>query len=107
VVTLFGWTTSLARLRELGTRFVEVCPENQLAKPPDPDESDEFVSVVDESGALREWFNQNLSPIIFIRPDRIVAAACQPQSAENTACQVFDAVSLTPLGVGEAKILAV
>ncbi|MBS1696052.1 MAG: bifunctional 3-(3-hydroxy-phenyl)propionate/3-hydroxycinnamic acid hydroxylase [Actinobacteria bacterium] len=90
---------SLDKLAVLGARLVAVVPENQRVwvekhwadKFP---ESDVLV-VGDHTGALKRWFDDRPTPLIFLRPDRFVAGACLAQDAPATLDAILTAMSFT------------
>jgi len=82
----------LERLRAVGAIFVAVLPPNQM-RPAPPDEGD-LRTVGDVTGALRTWFDAHPTPVVVVRPDRIVAAACHPANASATLRGVWEALHL-------------
>ena len=81
----------------LGARLVELRPEPQLHWAGAGREGVEVVG--DSSGALKRWFDGNRSSVLFLRPDRFVAAACVAQHAPEVSIALAEALSLT--GGGE------
>ena len=91
----------LAVLRSLDARFVTVVPMTQFAaKAGETGAADsEHVLVGDRDGALRTWFNTHPIPMVFIRPDRIIAAGCQPMDAPATVHRLAERLALAVEGV--------
>ena len=79
-------------LRRLGTVLVSVRPLVQCgtAHPADPD----AIVVGDTAGRLKAWFDERSTPVLFLRPDRFVAAATVPQAAGRAAASLARAVGL-------------
>lgn len=94
---------SLAKLDALGARLVAIVPETQREwndklwreKHPDAD----LLVVGDHSGALKRWFDDRPTPLVFLRPDRFVAGACLTQHAPATLDAILQAMSFTALPV--------
>jgi 3-(3-hydroxy-phenyl)propionate hydroxylase len=86
----------LAILRNLDARFLTVVPMTQFGAQMSNDEADcpEHVLVGDRDGALRAWFNAHPIPMVFIRPDRVVAAGCQPMDAPATVQRLAQRLAL-------------
>ncbi|WP_299560047.1 bifunctional 3-(3-hydroxy-phenyl)propionate/3-hydroxycinnamic acid hydroxylase [uncultured Mycolicibacterium sp.] len=85
-----------ARWKALGARFVTVRPNTQLhwAGHDDPD----VVVVGDRTGALKRFFDAHTDSVLFLRPDRCIAAACIAQRAAETSRQLFRVLGLTGEG---------
>jgi 3-(3-hydroxy-phenyl)propionate hydroxylase len=85
------------RWKALGANFIEVRPMTQLRWPghDDPD-----VTVIgDRTGALKSWFDVYTDSVLFLRPDRCIAAACIAQRAPEVSEALFAKLHLT-LGGG-------
>jgi 3-(3-hydroxy-phenyl)propionate hydroxylase len=84
------------RWSALGARFVEARPMTQLHWPghDDPD----VVVVGDKTGALKSWFDVYTDSVLFLRPDRCIAAACIAQRAPEVSESLFDVLCLTQGG---------
>ncbi len=80
----------------LGAKLIAVRPQTQLSWP----ESDhqEVIVIGDSSGALKRWFDGQRASVLFLRPDRFVAAACIAQRAPEVSRSLAEALSLTPGG---------
>ncbi|MCF6389430.1 bifunctional 3-(3-hydroxy-phenyl)propionate/3-hydroxycinnamic acid hydroxylase [Mycobacterium sp. MBM] len=93
--TLLGDNT-FARWKDLGAKLVEARPNTQLhwTGHDDPD-----VTVVgDRTGALKKFFDAHTESVLFIRPDRCIAAACLAQLSDETSATLFDVLCLTTGG---------
>lgn len=90
--------SELATLRRLGARFVTVLPPTQRAPASAAHDAREHRTVVDSEAGLRAWFNANPYPMVFLRPDRVVAAGCQPMDAGNTVHELARRLRLFPAG---------
>lgn len=66
-------------LRRMGAKLVSVRPQVQVEidQPEDPD----AIVLSDHTGKLKQWFDDRPTPVVFIRPDRFVAAATIAQEA--------------------------
>ncbi len=74
----------VAMWRSLGAVFVSVKPDVQLGSRPDEalgfrtDPLTGVVEIGDVDGRLKEWFGEWPESVVFLRPDRIVAATASP-----------------------------
>lgn len=84
------------RWKALGARFIEARPMTQLHWPGHDD--DDVVVVGDRTGALKSWFDVYTDSVLFVRPDRCIAAACIAQRAPEVAGALFDVLHLTARG---------
>ncbi|CDO06188.1 3-(3-hydroxyphenyl)propionate hydroxylase [Mycolicibacterium cosmeticum] len=102
---VLAWNNNLRRLldadvfgrwKALGTRFIEARPATQLHWPghDDPD----ITVVGDRTGALKRFFDAHTESVLFLRPDRCIAAACIAQFASDVSNEVFDVLCLTEGG---------
>ncbi|MGV0646176.1 bifunctional 3-(3-hydroxy-phenyl)propionate/3-hydroxycinnamic acid hydroxylase [Mycolicibacterium sp. XJ879] len=84
------------RWKALGARFIEARPMTQLSW---PGHDDADVTVIgDRTGALKGWFDTYTDSVLFLRPDRCIAAACIAQRAAETSESLFDVLCLTQGG---------
>lgn len=84
---------AFARWQRLGATFIALRPLSQLRW---PDEDDPEVLVVgDRLGQFKAWFDTHEESVLFLRPDRFVAAACVAQRASEKALALTRALSLT------------
>ena len=88
-----------ARWEKLGAVFISVKPDNQLSARPDPalgfsgGDLAGVVEVGDTQGRFKEWFGWQSESVVFLRPDRIVAAMCTPQRVTETSKALAAAIS--------------
>ncbi len=61
----------------LGAKFITVKPQVQMAHGSDARAG--VTTLGDAQGRLKEWFGKQTKSIVFVRPDRFVAALCSPQ----------------------------
>lgn len=80
------------QLDRLGARYVRVSPAGTRVPLPGSDPAPDFTDVADVDGDLRGLFDSIDDTVVFVRPDRIVAATSQPQHATRTAEQLLAAV---------------
>ncbi|WP_238010602.1 bifunctional 3-(3-hydroxy-phenyl)propionate/3-hydroxycinnamic acid hydroxylase [Dactylosporangium sp. AC04546] len=84
--------------RGLGARLVAVVPTAQLGRTAFPDE----VLVVGDPGRLKTWFDGHTESVVFLRPDRCVAAASIAQQASEVSRKLAAALALNErVEVGE------
>jgi len=76
----------------LGAKLVAVRPESQLHWTGADHQDVEVVG--DSTGALKAWFDGLSSSVLFLRPDRFVAAACIAQHAPEVSRALAAALSL-------------
>lgn len=87
---------TFARWKRLGAKLIEARPNTQLHwnGHDDPD-----VTIVgDRTGALKKFFDAHAESVLFIRPDRCIAAACLAQLSDETSAKLFDVLCLTAGG---------
>jgi 3-(3-hydroxy-phenyl)propionate hydroxylase len=77
----------------LGARLIALRPASQLHWGGTDHAAVEVVG--DTSGALKRWFDAQPSSVLFLRPDRFVAAACVAQHAPEVSRALAQALSLT------------
>jgi 3-(3-hydroxy-phenyl)propionate hydroxylase len=82
--------------KALGATFVAARPQTQLhwTGHDHPD----VVIVGDRSGALKSWFDVHAESVLFLRPDRCIAAACIAQRAPDISASLFKVLGLTKRG---------
>ncbi|WAJ44569.1 bifunctional 3-(3-hydroxy-phenyl)propionate/3-hydroxycinnamic acid hydroxylase [Mycobacterium sp. Aquia_216] len=87
---------AFAKWKALGARFVALRPSTQLhwTGHDDPD----VVVVGDRTGGLKSWFDVHQESVVFLRPDRCIAAACIAQLAPELSASLLDALTLVPGG---------
>lgn len=87
---------TFARWKKLGANLIEARPNTQLhwTGHDDPD-----VTIVgDRTGALKKFFDAHAESVLFIRPDRCIAAACLAQLSDETSTKLFAVLCLTAGG---------
>lgn len=80
------------RWKALGANLIEARPNTQLhwTGHDDPD-----VTVVgDRTGALKKFFDAHAESVLFLRPDRCIAAACIAQLSDETSTKLFEVLAL-------------
>jgi 3-(3-hydroxy-phenyl)propionate hydroxylase len=84
------------RWKALGANFVAARPTTQLhwTGHDDPD----VVIVGDRTGALKSWFDSHTDSVLFLRPDRCIAAACIAQRAPEVSASLFKVLCLAQEG---------
>ncbi len=85
---------SLLILKRLGTRFFSAVPITQLVH-----ESGRHPGVTvigDTQERLKEWFNARDDSVVILRPDRIVAVACQPSQLDAHVKALAAAMVMLP-----------
>ncbi|WNG90394.1 bifunctional 3-(3-hydroxy-phenyl)propionate/3-hydroxycinnamic acid hydroxylase [Mycobacterium sp. ITM-2016-00317] len=87
---------AFGRWKALGARFIEARPTTQLHWPGHDDA--DVVVVGDRGGALKKWFDATTDSVLFLRPDRCIAAACIAQRAPEVTAALFDVLHLTEEG---------
>lgn len=90
---------AFSRWTAVGARFIAARPQTQLHwNDPDNPEHPEITVVGDRTGELKAWFDRHTESVLFLRPDRCIAAACIAQLAAESTERLFTALSLTPRG---------
>lgn len=88
-----------ARWTALGASFIAVRPSTQLHWTPPGQADDPAITIVgDRTGALKAWFDRHSESVLFLRPDRCIAAACIAQRAPEVSSRLFDVLALTVQG---------
>ncbi len=84
-------TETLERWKALGTTFIAARPSTQLHWRPDGESADDpdVVVVGDRTGALKSFFDGHTDSVLFLRPDRCIAAACVAQRAAEMSAELF------------------
>ncbi|MEU0557946.1 bifunctional 3-(3-hydroxy-phenyl)propionate/3-hydroxycinnamic acid hydroxylase [Dactylosporangium sp. NPDC006015] len=77
--------------RGLGARLVAIVPKEQLGRTAFPPE----VLVVGDLGRLKTWFDTHTESVVFLRPDRCVAAASIAQEASEVSRKLANALVLS------------
>ncbi|WP_067433454.1 bifunctional 3-(3-hydroxy-phenyl)propionate/3-hydroxycinnamic acid hydroxylase MhpA [Nocardioides jensenii] len=83
-------------VRRHGINLVAFVPETQRAWA-EREYADSPVTVIgDAHGRLKQWFDNRPMGVVFLRPDRFVAAVCLAQETSATLAAVLEAMSATP-----------
>jgi 3-(3-hydroxy-phenyl)propionate hydroxylase len=82
--------------KALGARFVALRPSTQLHWNGHDEPDVEIVG--DRTGGLKAWFDTHQESVLFLRPDRCIAAACIAQLAPDLSASLLEALALTPRG---------
>jgi 3-(3-hydroxy-phenyl)propionate hydroxylase len=87
---------AFARWKALGAKFVEFRPRTQLhwVGQDEPD----VVVVGDATGELKAWFDSHSESVLFVRPDRCIAAAGIAQRAPELSTALLDVLAVSPEG---------
>ena len=72
--------------QRLGARFIRAMPSGQLLHPTPT--RDGVLTVGDEQGRLKDWFSAQGKSVVFVRPDRFVAALASPQEVSTVTRQM-------------------
>jgi 3-(3-hydroxy-phenyl)propionate hydroxylase len=87
---------AFADWQALGAKLVAARPLTQLHW--DGDDDPDVTVVGDRTGELKAWFDGHQESVLFLRPDRCIAAACIAQLAPESSASLFDVLTLTPGG---------
>ena len=80
----------LVTLKALGATLLSLRPATQLHNDVPADGS---VVAADRSGDIKRWFDDRPTPVVFLRPDRFVAAAGLTQDAPALLDSLLTAIS--------------
>ena len=83
---------AIARWKALGATFIAARPQTQLHWTGHDDS--EVTIVGDSTGALKAFFDAHAESVLFLRPDRCIAAACIAQLAPEASDLLFDVLCL-------------
>ncbi|QIL69654.1 bifunctional 3-(3-hydroxy-phenyl)propionate/3-hydroxycinnamic acid hydroxylase [Diaphorobacter sp. HDW4B] len=72
--------------QRLGARLIRVMPTVQL-KHSSPTH-DDVITIGDAQGRIKDWFSTQSKSIVFVRPDRFVAALASPQEVSAVTEQL-------------------
>lgn len=90
---------AFARWKALGASFIAVRPSTQLHWTPPGQTDDPAITIVgDRTGALKAWFDRHAESVLFLRPDRCIAAAGIAQRAPELSARLFEVLALTAEG---------
>ena len=77
---------TLAFWRGLGARFIRVMPSSQMQHSSPTREG--VLTIGDAQGRIKDWFGAQNKSIVFVRPDRFVAALASPQEVSSVTRQL-------------------
>lgn len=78
----------IAAYEALGVKFIQVLPVVQLNAQRNTPEG--VITVGDQDNRLKTWFGQHADSVVFLRPDRFIAAMAIPQTASTVAAELLD-----------------
>ncbi len=84
----------------MGAQLVCFTSESQRAWAQDNLADPETLVVGCVDGALKSWFDTRAMGVVFLRPDRFVAAACLAQEAGKALASLRTAMHATPVAPG-------
>ncbi|MDR0216016.1 MAG: bifunctional 3-(3-hydroxy-phenyl)propionate/3-hydroxycinnamic acid hydroxylase [Comamonas sp.] len=77
---------ALSFWQRLDARFIRVMPTGQLQLPTPT--RDGVLTLGDEQGRIKDWFSAQGKSVVFVRPDRFVAAMASPQEVSAVTRQM-------------------
>lgn len=80
----------------LCAKFITIKPQVQMAYSDDARPG--VITLGDVQGRLKEWFGKQTKSVVFLRPDRFVAALCSPQEVSAVTAALARKLA-TPLEV--------
>ncbi|WP_420120353.1 bifunctional 3-(3-hydroxy-phenyl)propionate/3-hydroxycinnamic acid hydroxylase [Nakamurella sp.] len=84
----------LITLKALGATLISLRPVTQLHNDPPSDiPGDGTIVAADRTGEIKRWFDDRPTPVVFLRPDRFVAAAGLTQDAPALLASLLTAIS--------------
>ncbi len=96
----------IAMWRDLGAVFLCVKPEVQLGARPDAaldftqEPQEGVIEIGDHQGRLKDWFGAQPDSVVFLRPDRVVAATSSPQRVAEVSQALARVLRYEPGRVG-------
>ena len=78
--------SALAFWQGLGAKFIRVMPTGQMSHPSPT--RDGVLTIGDAQGRIKDWFGAQSKSIVFVRPDRFVAALASPQEVSSVTRQL-------------------
>lgn len=82
---------TLAKWKALGVKFIKVVPPEQLATT----KAEEGVMTLgDTDHAIRAWLGKTNDSMVFLRPDKFVAALAIPQVSEQISQAIFEKLGI-------------
>lgn len=86
---------TVADLERLGAVFVQAVPDVQREWAA-ANASEGVLTIGDAQGRLKKWFDDKPISVLFLRPDRVIAAECLAVEAEDVAAELLQAVHFQP-----------
>ncbi|MCC5577486.1 bifunctional 3-(3-hydroxy-phenyl)propionate/3-hydroxycinnamic acid hydroxylase [Microtetraspora sp. AC03309] len=86
--------------RRLGARLVAIVPKEQIGRTAFPPE----VVVVGDLGPLKSWFDAHTESVVFLRPDRCVAAVSIAQQASDMSRRLARALAASESGRAPVEV---
>lgn len=86
-------TEARAQLNRLGAKLVRIVPENRREWTEQTGSPDTLV-IGDVTGDLKLWFDDRPFSVVFLRPDRFIAAVSLTGRAERTLAALLAAASI-------------
>lgn len=83
---------TVQKWKALGVTFIKVVPPEQLSTT--PAEHDDVLVLGDTAHEIRAWFAKTNDSMVFLRPDKFVAAISIPQSSEKMSLDIFDKLGI-------------
>ncbi|HEY5881599.1 MAG TPA: bifunctional 3-(3-hydroxy-phenyl)propionate/3-hydroxycinnamic acid hydroxylase, partial [Nakamurella sp.] len=80
----------LVKLKALGATLISLRPSTQLGN---DTPTDGTIVAADRTGDIKRWFDDRPTPVVFLRPDRFVAAAGLVQDAPALLDSLLTAIS--------------
>ena len=77
---------TIAKWKSIGVKFIKVIPPQQLATTP---VQEGVVTLGDTEHAIRAWLGKTNDSMVFLRPDKFVAALAIPQISEPVSKALF------------------
>ncbi|MTD56572.1 bifunctional 3-(3-hydroxy-phenyl)propionate/3-hydroxycinnamic acid hydroxylase MhpA [Amycolatopsis pithecellobii] len=88
----------LEHVKVLGARLVCMVPGPQRAWAEREYAGSPVTVLGDHTGRLKTWFDDRAAGVLFLRPDRFIAAACLAQETSKTFAAVLRAMSYDAYG---------
>jgi len=91
----------LTLLRRFGAHLVTLRPVTQSKVRPTSVPGAQILA--DVTGVAKRWFDNRPTPVLFLRPDRVIGGACLIQDAPRTLAALARAAHLTPTTISTRK----
>lgn len=80
--------STLGFWKSLNAKFIRVMPTGQMRHPSPT--RDGVLTLGDAQGRIKDWFSTQNKSIVFVRPDRFVAALASPQEVSGVTQKLAD-----------------